>query len=443
MLIAGCLVVRARRRLVPALATLHLLVACSSGGTASNSTVADASDEVATLGSTAQATTYDLGAVGNLDSDELHDISLTFDRADYDGMIEVYKSSEEKGWIEATVAIDGATYERVGVRLKGNSSLRALSGRGGGPPRGPGGVLSADEPETLPWLIKIDRFVKGQNHHGLVELVVRSNNSVTSLNEAVALELLELAGLASQDAIETSFSVNGSNAVLRLVIENPDDVWMAENFDDSGALYKAESSGDYRYRGDDPESYAEVFDQEAGKDNADLAPLIEFLDFINNSDDAAFANDLRDRLDVAAFATYLAMQQLVDNFDDIDGPGNNSYLYYDTVTNVFTVVPWDMNLAFGALNGGPPGNLDDGDGGGGFGGGGFRGRSNALVERFLANPEFEALYESRISELRSSLYDSGAAEIVLNQWTTVVASSPLVDESGVASEAEMIGAKFN
>ena len=126
------------------------------------------------------------------------------------------------------------------------------------------------------------------------------------------------------------FSVNGSEAVLRLVIENPDDLWMADNFDIGGALYKAESTGDYSYRGDDPDSYDEVFDQEAGKDNADLTPLIEFLDFINNSDDATFNAELSKRLDVDSFATYLAMEELMANFDDIDGPGNNSYLYYDT-----------------------------------------------------------------------------------------------------------------
>ena len=72
-----------------------------------------------------------------------------------------------------------------------------------------------------------------------------------------------------------------------------------------------------------------MFDQEAGKDNADLTPLIEFLDFINNADDATFNAELPDRLDVDSFATYLAMEELLGNFDDIDGPGNNSYLYYD------------------------------------------------------------------------------------------------------------------
>ena len=55
--------------------------------------------------------------------------------------------------------------------------------------RGFGGA-SADEPARLPWLIRLDRNVDGQNHLGVTDLIVRSNNSQTSLNEAVALELL-------------------------------------------------------------------------------------------------------------------------------------------------------------------------------------------------------------------------------------------------------------
>ena len=74
-----------------------------------------------------------------------------------------------------------------------------------------------------------------------------------------------------------------------------------------------------------------------------------FLQFLNESDDETFAAELPERLDVDAFARYLAMMDLVANFDDIDGPGNNAYLWYDVATEQFTVVPWDMNLAFGAL----------------------------------------------------------------------------------------------
>jgi spore coat protein CotH len=400
-----------------------------------------------------------LGAVGGvLDSSVVHEITVEFDPDDYDAMIAAYTSTGEKETIEATVTIDGETFERVGMRLKGNSSLRGLLGgnRGGGGGGGAAGSASADTPESLPWLIELDEFVEGQSYQGLTDLVVRSNNSETALNEALALELLERAGLASQDAIATSFSVNGSTPALRLVIEHPDDSWMEGAFGSEGALYKAESSGDYSYRGDDPDAYDEVFDQEAGKDVTDLTPLIEFLDFINNADDATFDAELGEHLDIDAFATYLAMQELLENFDDIDGPGNNSYLYYDASTGRFTVVPWDYNLAFGSMGGGgggggarpggPPIDVAAGDDAAqvpvrdGFGGPG--GRTNVLVERFLANPEWQALYEDRLAELTASLFDSGVAADLLAEWQAVVESSGLVDATTVTSEADRIAAYF-
>lgn len=45
-----------------------------------------------------------------------------------------------------------------------------------------------------------------------------------------------------------------------------------------------------------------MFDQEAGKDDTDLTPLIDFLQFVNDSDDATFEAELADHLDVDAFA---------------------------------------------------------------------------------------------------------------------------------------------
>jgi spore coat protein CotH len=154
--------------------------------------------------------------------------------------------------------------------------------------------------------------------------VVRSSSTETALNEAVALDLLEQTGLASEHAVTTRFSVNGGEETLRLVVQNLDGTWDEENFDTDGILYKAEAGGDYSYRGEAPDAYTDVFDQETDADEEDLAPLIEFLEFINDSDDQTFSAELGDHLDVEAFATYLAFEDLIANFDDIDGPGNNS-----------------------------------------------------------------------------------------------------------------------
>lgn len=463
------------RRGALALTLALFLGACS--GTAQGEATAQTQSDDAQIDTTRAEVSTD--AEGFLDESVIHEISVEFDQSAYDAMLETYASTGEKEWIEATVTIDGDTYQQVGMRLKGNSSLRGLTGGGMG---GGGDDFNAsDDPETLPWLIRLDKYVDGQNHDGLVELVVRSNNSATALNEAVALDLLEAAGLASQDSVYASFIVNGSDQELRLVMEHLDDVWLEKSFSSDGVLYKAESSGDYSYRGEDPDSYDEIFDLEAGEDNGDLTPLIEFLDFINNSDDATFNAELSEHLDIETFASYLALEDLMNNFDDIDGPGNNSYLYYDTETGVFTVVPWDHNLAFGT---GPGGGFGDGNGGPGFGGGdggpgngapddssrggggggaggfgpgqgnggqpgeafggGPGGRSNVLVERFLENPEWQALYDEATATLEEELFDSGIATDILEKWTTVLESGAtnLVTGQQISEDASAIAAQF-
>lgn len=422
---------------------------CSSDrGTASSS------------GARSRASSAGSDNVSLYDSSVVHDVSVTFDQAAYDRMVDTYVSSREKEWIEATVTIDGVTLERVGMRLKGNSSLRGLAraggAGGGGGVGGPGGNVSRDAPQSLPWLIDLDKNVEGQSYQGHAELVIRANNSRTSLNEAVALEVTGLAGQATQKAFATRFRVNGGAQVLRLGIEHPNDDWEEATFDGEGILYKAESTGDYSYRGTDPKAYDEVFDQETDKDDENLAPLISFLDFINNSSDAAFAAELSRRLDVEAFARYLALQELIANWDDIDGPGNNSYLRYDEKSKRFTVLSWDLNLAFGT---GPGGN--GGDAGaqlppGAFAGarvspprpggrvGGPGGRSNILVQRFQANADFAALVAEARTDLRAKVYASGQANDVLARWTAVLKAhaSDLVDAATVDQEAANISRHF-
>ena len=131
-------------------------------------------------------------------------------------MIDTYQETGEKEWLEATVTIDGTTFERAGLRLKGNSSLRGVDD---------------DADAQRPAVAGPARQVRRRpGLDGWTEFIVRSNSSETALNEAVALDLLAAAGLASEHAVASSFSVNGADARLRLVVQNLDEAWEAENF---------------------------------------------------------------------------------------------------------------------------------------------------------------------------------------------------------------------
>lgn len=438
-----------------AVACLALLAGCSAARGQPADGAADSADVSATGVSTDSAL---------FDSSVVHHIEVTFDDGDYAEIIDTYATTGEKDWIAATVVIDGATYENVGLRLKGNSSLFGLS------------TATSGNPEDLPWLIRLDKYVDGQSVEGHTDIVIRSSSTETALNEAVAQELLDLAGLANQDPIATTFTVNDGETELRLAVELPNDDWDDANFGDGGVLYKAESTGDYSYRGDDVEAYTDVFDQEAGED--DLDPLIDFLEFINTADDATFDTEIGDHLDLDAFATYLAFQDLVGNNDDIDGRGNNSYLHYDYDTERFTVVSWDLNLAFGTanVNGGGGGGAAPGAGGPGGGprpagqapagaapggaapggaapggaaegavepgAGGAGGQSNVLVQRLLANEAFAERYDDATAELQDRLFTSGAADDILTAWTDLLLAdaSELVDVDTIEAESSTLAA---
>lgn len=336
------------------------------------------------------------GGAGVFDSATLHTLDIAMSEADFAGVLAAYQADQSKEWVEASVTIDGTSYERCGVRLKGNSTIwRVADG------------ASASE---YPWLVRLDKYVDGQAHDGVTEIVVRLNNSASALNEALSLDLLAKAGLASQPWSYAAVSAAGATPVLRLILEHPSDPWAAREFGEDGVLYKAEATSNYDYLGDEPSLYDERFDVEAGED--DLAPLIEFLKWVNEIDDAGFAADLSAHVDVAALASYLALEDLIDNYDAIDGPGNNSYLWWAQATDLMTVVGWDHNLTFGVTNrpGGQGGGAPGGPGGMPAGGANRGNQSgNVLARRFEADSTFAAQKSAATERLRAELYTSGYA----------------------------------
>jgi spore coat protein CotH len=408
------------------------------------------------------------GAVALFDDGLVHTISFMYDEADYARMIATYQQSGTKDFIEATVTIDGTTIQSVGIRLKGNSTLMSLrrAGAGGGNVGGRGGggagplgvTLSADKPESLPWLISFDEFVSGQRYEGYEQLALRPASGA-GLAEALALDLVGITGEPTQRSTYTSLSVNSAAAVLRLVVEIPDSQYADDNFTTDGVLYKALSTGSFRYLGDDPLAYANAFKQITNKKQQDIKPLIELLKWVSQASDADFAAHLAEHVDIDSFATYVAIQDLLSNFDDMAGPGSNYYLWYDLNANKFTVLSWDMNLAFGGLGRGgegavnvppggtvnvpPPGAVIIGPGGGpGAPGALGKGGDNALKARFLAAPAFAALRAQARADVKQAIYGSGTALSELTRLTTLVASSGLISTATIDGEATAIRARI-
>ncbi|MEV4492329.1 CotH kinase family protein [Micromonospora coxensis] len=341
------------------------------------------------------------GTVDLFDAGRAHTFALTFRDADYERMLDEYWKEGEKGYVEADLTVDGTTIPSVGIRLKGNSTLRQLTWKGetrpltddegGGPPAGgfpaagqqqagdtgqpadgtaqqdgrrggrpPGGpastTLKAEEPETLPWLVSFDEFVEGRRYQGHREVTVRvggMGGGATVLNEALSLALLDAAGEVAQRYAYSSFRVNDRPTTARLLVEHPDEHF-ADRIDGTGVLYKSLATSSFTDQGDDPTAYADDFTQVTMKGSQDLQPVMNLIRWVNSADDEEFDAHLADRVDVASFARYVAAQNLLLNFDDMAGPGRNYYLWYDLGTKKFRVISWDHNLTFsGSADQGP------------------------------------------------------------------------------------------
>jgi spore coat protein CotH len=282
------------------------------------------------------------------------------------------------------------------------------------------GENSADK---IPLMIKFDEFVPGQSYQGYSNLAIRTYGTsydAAMLQEPVTNHLFRLAGLPVTGTAYAGVRLNDEAEELYTLSEVINQDYLANHFaNPNGVLYKAEVGATLGYAGEDPSAYAERFTQQTRINDADMAPLIAFARFLSESDEAMFEGELPARLDVDAFATYLAINTLVVNADSIIGMNNNYYLYYDDVLERFTLLMWDANESLGKMGGDraveydlyPTGRQAMGGPGGG---------TNNLVERFLANETFRALYESKLTQVYLQAFASGAITRQIEQYASVV-----------------------
>jgi spore coat protein CotH len=449
-----------------ALAVALTLTGCGTGagtdtpggsvtGTSSSSATAGVEASAGAADADADADTTEAGSTLFADG-TAHTVSMSWDEDDYAAMVAAYEADGSKEWIAADITIDGTVVSNIGVRLKGNSTLRSLSGAGDG---GMGGNstsagISSDVPESLPLLIRFDKYVDGQTYQGLGEISLRPGSPV--LNEALALALTEASGQATQRYTYTTYSVNGSPTQTRLLVENPDESYADSLFDTDGVLYKADAESSFTYQGDDLATYEEQFKQLNAENTEDAQPIVDFLKWLSEASDEEFDTELGNWVNVESFARYTATMNLLVNGDDMAGPGQNYYLWYDLGTRKISIISWDLNLAMtgnataapdeqvsiggGGAGGRPPGQPDDGgtppagampaDAGGnagnaaeGKGGGGGRG-GNELKERFLASESFRKDYDAAYADLYQQLYASGTAATLLD---SIAAVAPVSD----------------
>ena len=413
------------------------------------------------------------------DDTVIHSIQVIMADEDYDSMINTYQETGLKEYFQADVIIDGVRINDVGIRLKGNASLRTALGGGMGfgggnrpdnapqpnaenmpqppangkvqgempqppenfqmPEAGQGadrGGMRQQIPEDqvkIPFMIKFNEYVNGQTYQGNTTLSIRNYGTsydAAMLQEPITNMAAQLVDMPATDTAYAGFKFNDDEEKLYVISELVNESYLAKYFENAnGILYKAELGSTLSYVDEDPSSYANSFTQQTRVNDADMLPLINFMRFLDQSDDATFEKELPNYLDVDSFATYLAVNAMLVNTDSMLGMNNNYYLYYDEETQQFTLLMWDANESFGKLGGSASydlslTNTQNGAGNrGGPGGGGMGGGENALLTRFMANAIFKALYEEKLQEVYEKAFTSGAMTNAIDQYSELIHSA--------------------
>lgn len=327
-------------------------------------------------------------------------------------------------YVQCHVATEQGTWDHVGIRFKGNSSLSSPWSSG---------------VWKLPLRLKFDEFedsypeTQDQRFHGF-KAIGLSNGALDQslLRDKVGNEVFAQAGIpAPATAFYRVFVDHGDGPQyfgLYTGIEIPsDDAFLETQFGShKGNLYKPDGTG-ASWATWDPESLG----KENNEDEADFSDAKAVFDALHadRGDATRWRAGLEAVLDVDGFLHWLALNTVIQDWDSYGRMSHNYYLYSDpSLGGRLRWIPWDHSFAF--------------SGSGGIGGASLSlGLSEVtdawpLIRFLLDDSEYQATYKSYVARAAESEYTP--------EWATArfTEAHDLIAPYVVGSEGEQAGYSF-
>lgn len=262
----------------------------------------------------------------------------------------------EPDYVQTTVKFKGKTWQHVGFRLKGNSTL-STAWRSG--------------IYKLPFRLDFDKFedvqpsIKNQKFYGFKELSFSPGVKDNSLiREKLGSDIFRMAGMpAAQSAfykVYIDFGAGMKYCGVYCGLELPDDKMVIQQLgEDAGNLYKPESK-----LATFIQTEFEKKNNELAGDFGDVSGFVKALQSTKRSSDVvAWRTGLEAIFNVDHFTKYLAINNAIVNWDTYGVMAHNYYLYNHSSKGLMWI-PWDHNESFSkspgitGATGGPtgPGN---------------------------------------------------------------------------------------
>jgi spore coat protein CotH len=349
------------------------------------------------------------------DDTQVRNYELHFYHADWTDSLEYYYENGEE-YIPAQWSYQGMVLDSIGVRYKGNSSY-----------------MISRSTHKKPLKVRFNKFKKNQTFYGVREL--NFSNCVKDpsfMREKIAYDIARQYMPASRAAYANIYA-EGELLGLYVQVEQVDKTFLARHFDDNGGnLYKASNNGTtLEYLGTDQSRYEAGIELKTNEDENDWSGLIAMLDKLANTPLADFSQSMESSLNLDLCCRFLAFNMVLSNFDSYTGSGRNFYLYDDSTSGQFQILPWDLNEAFGAYT--YDWNVLTAD---------IVQVSNLgkrpLNRRILENDELRKKYLGYIAEMISGPASYDSLETKVGRIKTVIADHVLADENKLYSNEQFL-----
>jgi spore coat protein H len=135
---------------------------------------------------------------------------------------------------------------------------------------------------------------------------------------------------------------------LYSLVENPDRNFAEEFFGTrKGALFKPVTKRVFEDLGDEWRAYRQTYDPKTPVSEEETRRVIAFCKLVSHADDARFAAELGEYLDLEEFARFMAVTVWLSTLDSILGPGQNYLVHLHPTSRRFQFIPWDLDHSFG------------------------------------------------------------------------------------------------
>ncbi|MFA6800684.1 MAG: CotH kinase family protein [Acholeplasmataceae bacterium] len=252
--------------------------------------------------------------------------------------------------------------ENIGLRTRGNLSLDYLMDDQGNINMNSFKVNFRDDfdgtyPEN-----------DGRRGFDLKELDMKwnRNEDATYMSEQYALDMMNQFGVYAAETTHfiLSFVIDGTETVMGLYtgFEPIDDEFIERRFSkdaEDGDLYKSlwqqygpatlETITNQKAIGirDVSKNYLPSYDLKTNKDTSDHSAFKSFITQINQLNDDDFQSYIEDNFEVEMFLRLLAVNAFIGNPDDYRAMGNNYFIYQNSKTNKWMMIPYDFDHGLG------------------------------------------------------------------------------------------------